>query len=85
MGKAGFAVMALSLTLGCASTSAYTPTAAPIVEGNALKEFRTSTSVAITNIASDSEKKQWTAAVVTFLSRQLEQRGAEIDGVPRAS
>ena len=78
-------MITLSLTLGCASTSAYSPTPVPLAEGSSLNEFRTSTSVALVNDASDPEKKTWTAAVVTFLSRQLEQRGAEIDGVPRAS
>lgn len=80
MGRPGFAMIILSLTVGCASTSNYTPTPVPIAEGSALNEFRTSTSVALVNGASDSDTKEWTAVAVTFLSRQLEQRGATIAG-----
>ena len=78
MRRTGYWMVTLSLMLGCASKSVHTPTPVPITEASALHEFRTTSSVSLVNGASDPDHAKWTAAVVTFLTEQLEQRGAEV-------
>jgi len=78
--RTGSVLIALCLMLGCASVSNYYPKPVPVGDSSSLQEFRTGTAVAIVNGASDSNSEKRTAPVVTFMSQQLEQRGAEITG-----
>ena len=69
-------LLSLLIVAGCSSTSMHTPTAVPIEAKMSLNEFATGSTVSLVNAEGAAEEREWTGAVITFLSEQLEQRGA---------
>ncbi len=68
-----FLLIMIFIVSGCAMT----PIALPLKEGM-LTEFHTNNSIALVNNANKPDLKNWTNSVISFLSEQLEKRGAKM-------
>ena len=77
MRRTGIWLLALFILAAC-STSMHTPEPVPITDKMSLNEFQTNGSVALTNNASEPDKKKWTEPAIALLSEQLIQRGAMV-------